>query len=78
MEAQTERRRHTVEYDGALPYTFEHQIAGAYGDGEHKELTAVVTVDADAAIVSFEVRERKQVLESTPVLREAVRFYNEL
>lgn len=77
METRQRRKRHRIEFTD-LPYSFEHQIAGAFGEGEHKELSAHVTVAESGVTVSFHVRDHKALVQSTPDIIDAVRFYNDV
>ena len=66
---------HIIEVEN-LPVTVEYELAGSWGDLDHKTLT--VEVGLESAKVWFKIKEKGKLLCQVPELSEAVRIYNNL
>ncbi len=68
--------KHIISYEDVKKGVVSSEIASSTGNGSHKALQ--VTVNLSTSEVSYQVKERNEVVLSTDVLEEAVDFYNNL
>lgn len=67
---------HTINISGLKRFKFEHQLAGSFGEREHKELLAVVTTVKSS--VEYFVYDHREVVFSGSNIEDAISHYNSI
>jgi hypothetical protein len=76
MDSSDSAMRHKIKYDEVADYTFGQELAGSYGDGEHKSLKVIHHINTK--VTEYRVIEHRKLVLTTQSLSEAVQKYNSI
>jgi len=68
--------RHTIQPHEYKDLSFDHVLAASYGKGSNKRLQAVVFLDGEQPVISFDVLVHRKIIFTSKSLSEAVEAYN--
>jgi hypothetical protein len=72
----SEKMRHTIQLHEYSDFSFYHLLAASSGEGSNKQLQAVVQLDGEQPVISFEVLVHRKIILTSKSLAEAVAAYN--
>jgi hypothetical protein len=69
--------RHTIQPHECSDLSFDHLLAASSGKGSDKRLQAVVQLDGEQPVISFNVLVHREIVFASKSFAEAVAAYND-